>query len=255
PVVFFRGWVHVTFVQNGKESQFLPHFSAVCWGLRGHSRVAGPLNGSVSVPCRYGEDDKHFVKYWCREASYRFCSNSHITRTLGTEAEVKVGRVSIRDDQALHTFTVTLEDLSSGDSGTYLCGVERTGSFDLWYPVEVIVASASPTSISIGRMVETAKKPDIMSGQEDEFHPTTSAASSHLHFLLLIFLKVPIFLSMVGALIWVSVRYRGSSRKQALESRNESGQSSLPQLRVQSRLPSHLLIPLTYTNVNQEGGH
>lgn len=59
----------------------------------------------------------------------------------GSEAEVKQNRISIQDNHALRTFKVIMENLTNGDAGTYLCGVEKAQQYDIWHPVEVKVTA------------------------------------------------------------------------------------------------------------------
>uniref|UniRef100_A0A8C4WDK1 Ig-like domain-containing protein n=1 Tax=Gopherus evgoodei TaxID=1825980 RepID=A0A8C4WDK1_9SAUR len=100
---------------------------AGCWAVTGPGAVRGPPGGSVAVPCRYRAGYEDYPKFWCREGGL-FCSSwFHVVQTDGSEAEVTRGRVSIRDDRTQRTFTVTVENLTPADAGTYLCGVGRTG--------------------------------------------------------------------------------------------------------------------------------
>ncbi|XP_057631443.1 LOW QUALITY PROTEIN: CMRF35-like molecule 8 [Chionomys nivalis] len=91
-----------------------------CVPLRGPSTVKGAVGESLSVQCQYEEKYKSNAKYWCR-GSLLLCTRIVKTRP-GKEA--RNGRVSIRDHPANLTFTVTLENLSLEDTGTYKCGVD-----------------------------------------------------------------------------------------------------------------------------------
>ncbi|XP_065272269.1 CMRF35-like molecule 5 [Emys orbicularis] len=113
-----------------------------CWAVTGPGAVRGPPGGSVAVRCRYETGYERYQKFWCR-AGGRFCSNwRHIVETDGSEAKVKRGGVSIRDNHTQRVFTVTLEHLTRADAGTYHCGVGRTG-LDLRATVEVTVSPAT----------------------------------------------------------------------------------------------------------------
>ncbi|XP_030390346.1 CMRF35-like molecule 1 [Gopherus evgoodei] len=112
---------------------FLAGYSS---GLTGPGEVSSPLGESVSVLCQYHERHQGNRKYWCRGAVWRSC---HIAvETTGSEAEAKEGRVSIRDNHRLRTFTVTMENLRLGDAGIYWCGISKFG-FDPGVPVKVTV--------------------------------------------------------------------------------------------------------------------
>uniref|UniRef100_A0A8C0GY35 Ig-like domain-containing protein n=1 Tax=Chelonoidis abingdonii TaxID=106734 RepID=A0A8C0GY35_CHEAB len=109
-----------------------------CWAVTGPGAVRGPAGGSVAVWCRYRAGYEDYQKFWCRAGRWH-CSNGHIVEIDGSEAEATRGRVSIRDDHTQHMFTVTVENLTLADTGTYHCGVGRTGP-DLRATVELTVS-------------------------------------------------------------------------------------------------------------------
>ncbi|XP_067403933.1 CMRF35-like molecule 5 [Emydura macquarii macquarii] len=110
-----------------------------CWALTGPGTVRGPAGGSVTVLCSYDRGYESYKKYWCWPGSWARCFNGvYIAESSGTEAEVKRDRVSLRDNHRLRSFTVTVENLTPADAGTYQCGIDRTG-LDLVHNVEVIV--------------------------------------------------------------------------------------------------------------------
>uniref|UniRef100_A0A8D0FA12 Immunoglobulin V-set domain-containing protein n=1 Tax=Strix occidentalis caurina TaxID=311401 RepID=A0A8D0FA12_STROC len=79
-------------------------------------------------------------KFWCYPGTLYTCSDDIIT-TSSLQPAVRRDRFSIRDNRAQREFTVTMEGLAEGDTGTYICGV-RTGAFkaDERHFVKVIVA-------------------------------------------------------------------------------------------------------------------
>ncbi|CAM5097200.1 unnamed protein product, partial [Natator depressus] len=89
------------------------------------------MGGSVAVRCRYRGCFEDYPKFWCREGGVWVvgswhCSNGlFIVETNGSEAEVRRDRVSIRDNHTELAFTVTVENLTRADAGTYHCGVGR----------------------------------------------------------------------------------------------------------------------------------
>ncbi|EFB23534.1 hypothetical protein PANDA_021840, partial [Ailuropoda melanoleuca] len=87
--------------------------------------VSGPARGSLTVQCRYEPGWETYSKWWCREVESSKCYI--LVQTNGSEQEVKDDRVSIKDDQKLRTFTVTMEELRWNDADTYWCGIERSG--------------------------------------------------------------------------------------------------------------------------------
>ncbi|KAM5309148.1 CMRF35-like molecule 5 isoform 2-T2 [Glossophaga mutica] len=165
--------------------------------ITGPGEVRGPEQGSLTVQCPYDPGWEPYVKYWCRGADWIKCQI--LVRTPGSELEVKKGRVSIRDNHTSHTFTVTMEKLRREDAGTYWCGIERTGA-DPGVRVKVTVGSVLATTD-----IPTSS-PTVSS-----LHPEGRSLLSSVHFLLLVFLKLPLFLSMVGAVLWVNRPQRGSA--------------------------------------------
>nr|XP_012415728.1 PREDICTED: CMRF35-like molecule 2 [Odobenus rosmarus divergens] len=146
--------------------------------LSGPSTVMGTVGGSLRVQCRYEEKYKTFTKYWCRQPCLLLWNE--IVAARGSEEEMRSGRVSIVDHPGDLTFTVTLENLTADDAGKYRCGIatilheEGLHGFlpDLFFQVQVFV---SPRSLF-----------------------------GSVHFLLLILLKVPLFLIMLSAVLWVN---------------------------------------------------
>ncbi|XP_023603589.1 CMRF35-like molecule 6, partial [Myotis lucifugus] len=113
-----------------------------CLSLRGPRRVTGTVGGSLSVQCRYKKEFTDHNKYWCKDPCLPPL-RMKIVETTESEREVRRGRVSIRDDPANLTFTLTLESLTEGDEGKYMCGIDtpwRERQIDLIFPVEVSVS-------------------------------------------------------------------------------------------------------------------
>ncbi|XP_045425802.1 CMRF35-like molecule 1 isoform X5 [Lemur catta] len=115
--------------------------------ITGPGGASGPERGSLTVQCRYDPEWETHKKWWCRGAVWSSCEI--LVKTTGSEQEVRKDRVSLRDNQKNHTFTVTMEELRRNDADTYWCGIERTG---VDYAVSVKVTtdpgpcSATPTS-------------------------------------------------------------------------------------------------------------
>ncbi|XP_029427790.1 CMRF35-like molecule 8 [Rhinatrema bivittatum] len=108
------------------------------WGLRGLREVRGLVGGSLSLQCQYENDYETHNKYWCRGDVRISCriliqteSNRHMTQ----------GKLTIRDNVAALTFTVTMEELTQGDSGKYWCGIDDS-LLDPGAPVAVTVLPA-----------------------------------------------------------------------------------------------------------------
>ncbi|XP_045346864.1 CMRF35-like molecule 5 [Leopardus geoffroyi] len=98
--------------------------------------VSGSVRGSLTVHCRYEPGWETYKKWWCRGANWENC---HIlVKTNGSGEKAKGNQVSIQDNQKMHTFTVTMEELRWNDADTYWCGIEKSGT-DLGVKVKVTI--------------------------------------------------------------------------------------------------------------------
>ncbi|XP_072566597.1 polymeric immunoglobulin receptor-like isoform X2 [Paramormyrops kingsleyae] len=88
---------------------------------------------SVTIPCFYSDRYKTHVKYWCR-GHYRD-SCPPIVHSDSPQG----GNVSIRDDPDQQVFSVTINNLTTGDSGYYSCGVKISEGSDVgdWVSLSV----------------------------------------------------------------------------------------------------------------------
>ncbi|XP_014383562.1 PREDICTED: CMRF35-like molecule 6, partial [Myotis brandtii] len=173
-----------------------------CLSLSCPRRVTGTVGGSLSVQCRYEKKYTDHNKYWCKGPWLPSLTKKTVESTE-SEREVRSGRVSIRDHPATLTFTVTLESLTESDEGTYRCGIHRPwteGLIDLTFPVEVSVLSPAPNLKIVTSTLGPPSSLPVTTGT-CMISQETSLLSS-VHFLLLIFLKVPLFLSMLSAVLW-----------------------------------------------------
>ncbi|XP_014304521.1 CMRF35-like molecule 6 [Myotis lucifugus] len=122
-----------------------------CLSLSGPRRVTGTVGGSLSVQCRYEEEYTDHNKYWCKGPCLPPVMK--IVETTESEREVRSGRVSIRDEPATLTFTVTLERLTEGDGGTYRCGIDAPWTEIHWDFTFPVVVSVSPGQIVPGAIM------------------------------------------------------------------------------------------------------
>ncbi|XP_059126733.1 uncharacterized protein LOC131917117 [Peromyscus eremicus] len=201
---------------------------AGCVPLRGPSKVTGTVGESLSVRCQYEEEYKNNNKYWCRVTMLP-CKGLVKTRA---SKEAGKGRVSIRDHPANLTFTVTLENLTLEDAGTYKCGVDMPLIDDSLgiYPflgidddslkvvVSVVPGSSpenrantlgSPTSSPVYTQPSVTTE-DTTPGPSLQPRPLLSS----IYFQVLVFLEVPLLLSMLSAVLWVNRPQRCSGEKQ-----------------------------------------
>ncbi|XP_058561053.1 CMRF35-like molecule 7 isoform X2 [Neofelis nebulosa] len=98
--------------------------------------VSGPVRGSLTVQCRYEPGWETYKKWWCRGANWENCRI--LVKTNGSGEKAKGNQVSIQDNQKMHMFTVTMEELRWNDADTYWCGIEKSGT-DLGVKVKVTI--------------------------------------------------------------------------------------------------------------------
>lgn len=186
------------------------------------------------MSCQYEEKFKTKDKFWCRGSLKVLCKD--IVKTSSSE-EVRNGRVTIRDHPDNLTFTVTYESLTLEDADTYMCAVDISlfdGSlgFDKYFKIELsVVPSEDPVT---GSSLESGR--DILESPTSSVghtHPSVTtddtipapcpqprSLRSSLYFWVLVSLKLFLFLSMLGAVLWVNRPQRcsgGSSSRPCYE--------------------------------------
>ncbi|XP_030047694.1 polymeric immunoglobulin receptor [Microcaecilia unicolor] len=105
-------------------------------GLYSPREVRGPVGVSLSLQCQYEKQYKINKKHWCRGETWESCQK--LIQTESNSA-VMTHRLSLSDDSAALTFTVTMEELIKEDSGKYWCGITKSLSSDPRHPVIVTV--------------------------------------------------------------------------------------------------------------------
>ncbi|XP_059527074.1 CMRF35-like molecule 2 isoform X1 [Myotis daubentonii] len=184
-----------------------------CWSLVGPRFVTGTTGDSLTIRCRYEKDYKGYNKYWCRGQYDTDCNK--IVETQGTEREERSGRVSIRDNADSLTLTVTMENLNAADAGSYWCKIQTVWILDAWsrdpsFQVQVSVSPAPRTTTRrTTHPATTATFPTVTAGQNFSTNHCPGVPLSTVHFLLLIFLKLPLFLGVLGAVLWMSRCQKG----------------------------------------------
>ncbi|XP_012041963.3 CMRF35-like molecule 5 isoform X2 [Ovis aries] len=178
--------------------------------ISGPGAVRGVEQGSLTVWCQYDPGYEPYVKWWCRGADWSSCC--FVVKTIhGSEKEVKKGRVSIKDNWENRSFTMTVEKLRVDDSDTYWCGIERVGA-DLGDDVDVTIDPAPTEAVSISTRATSNANMFTAPVAPEENQWQLSLLGS-VHFLLLVFLKVPLLLGMLGAVLWVNRPLRSSRGK------------------------------------------
>nr|XP_023659791.1 transmembrane domain-containing protein TMIGD3-like isoform X2 [Paramormyrops kingsleyae] len=122
------------------------------------SRVSAWRGGSVTIPCFYGDRYKTHVKYWCR-GDYRDACTPIVHSDSPQE-----GKVSIRDDPDQRVFTLTINNLTAGDSGYYSCGVKISVDSDAGASLYLSVTNGSP-ELSVDKQEVTGVEGDSVSVQ------------------------------------------------------------------------------------------
>ncbi|XP_048866777.1 polymeric immunoglobulin receptor-like isoform X11 [Brienomyrus brachyistius] len=111
------------------------------------SRVSAWTGGSATLSCSYADRYKTHVKYWCKGLSWSSC-----TPIVSTDSPQE-GKVSIRDDPDQRVFTVTINNLTTGDSDYYSCGVkinERSES-GTWVKLSVTDGVSTVNTVTVQR--------------------------------------------------------------------------------------------------------
>ncbi|XP_015999071.2 LOW QUALITY PROTEIN: CMRF35-like molecule 8 [Rousettus aegyptiacus] len=130
--------------QQGRAS-WLPSALLLLWvpgslSLSCPRTVEGTVGGSLIVQCCYEKEFTEYDKYWSKE------NHLFSWKTVWSTDSERNGRVSVRDHPANLTFTVTLENLTTDDEGTYACGIDVPQGLDPISEVVVSVFPAAPTS-------------------------------------------------------------------------------------------------------------
>ncbi|KAL7828705.1 hypothetical protein SRHO_G00323390 [Serrasalmus rhombeus] len=112
----------------------------VCVEMKNQSgNVFGTEGGRVEISCNYPDGYLYASHYFCRHP----CGYSDVL--IKTEKADKVtskGRYSILNTPSARSFSVTIRNLRSGDSGVYYCGIDQWGK-DTLSKVVVTVRKAS----------------------------------------------------------------------------------------------------------------
>ncbi|XP_061311191.1 uncharacterized protein LOC133270213 [Pezoporus flaviventris] len=107
------------------------------WAVTGPTQVMVNQGSSVAVSCSYEPGYELYSKFWCQRGFLGLCTC--VIQTNGSEVTVTQDRVSIKDNHASHSFTVTLDHVTLEDAGWYSCGVKRK-IFSLKHSTKVIVS-------------------------------------------------------------------------------------------------------------------
>ncbi|XP_048866329.1 polymeric immunoglobulin receptor-like [Brienomyrus brachyistius] len=123
-------------------------------------RVTVQRGGSVTIPCFYEKIYQQHLKYWCRD----YYSSDSCTPIVRSDSPQTKDDVSIRDDPDQRVFTVSMNNLQTGDSNYYWCGVEisRGSAVGTW--MQLSVTAGSP-GLSVDKQEVTGVEGDSVTVQ------------------------------------------------------------------------------------------
>ncbi|XP_023067300.2 CMRF35-like molecule 2 [Piliocolobus tephrosceles] len=182
-----------------------------CLSLTGPDSVTGTMGGSLRVWCQYESTYKGYNKYWCRGQYDTSCES--IVETKGEENVERNGCVSIRDYPEALAFTVTMQNLNEDDAGSYWCKIQTVWILDSWSrdPSALVRVYVSPVTKTPRRTPRPATTPIFLVVNPGRNLSTGEVLTknsgfrlSSPHFLLVVLLKLPLLLSMLGAVFWVN---------------------------------------------------
>ncbi|XP_058673509.1 protein CD300H-like [Ammospiza caudacuta] len=180
------------------------------WAVTGPRQVTVEQGSSLALSCSYNPRYKLSFKYWCRKNSLWPCLTS-VIQTDGSEVTVTRDRVSIRDNHTANSFTVTLSSVTAGDAGRYSCGVKKKVGISRGHSTEVMVSAAASNTTEDSNLSPLTTNPLCPRGCGE---PPVLSQPSVIHLLLLLSIKVPVALAVIGGAAWV--RSRGGSREQEM---------------------------------------
>lgn len=198
--------------------------------LTGPQEVIGHQGSSLMVQCHYEEKYVDNNKYWC-EGRTRLC-----TVVVSTQRSPghRQGKFSIRDNSAIHTFTVTMQRLSEEDAGIYQCGISTPG-FDPMFKVRVTVLQASTTMKTTSTSTTTAATGvhhSSSTGQlivtiphKDEPTPTVSSEET-----ILLYLLPTVGVLLLVLLLTAVLLFRAQRRKKQATRETLTNNSQLPDM-------------------------
>ncbi|XP_050837533.1 protein CD300H-like [Serinus canaria] len=177
--------------------------------VTGPKQVTVEQGSSLAVSCSYKPRYKLNSKYWCRKNSLWPCL-TYIIETDGSEVTVTQDRVSIRDNHTANSFTVTLNSVTPGDAGQYSCGVKKRVGINRWHSTKVMVSAAVSNTTEDSNLSPLTTNPLCL---RDCGEPPVMSQLSVIHLLLLLSIKVPVALAMVGGAAWVRSRRRSRDQE------------------------------------------
>ncbi|KAM4762037.1 CMRF35-like molecule 6 [Cyanocitta cristata] len=197
--------------------------------VTGPGMVLGFLGETLSVTCTYQTCRETLSKFWCKPATSipPACAEDFVISSE-SKPEVQQGRFSIRNNHTHWAFRVTVQGLTTRDTGSVHCGVGRgLLQFDEIADVEVILSPATVTprlgsrGTTVGGGVTLSVAGTRCPSGTRCIHPSSASATSTLspdapqgtrgtfrYFPVLAGLQLLALLAMSAAVLWVSLRDR-----------------------------------------------
>ncbi|XP_057895080.1 protein CD300H-like [Melospiza georgiana] len=165
------------------------------WAVTGPRQVTVEQGSSLALSCSYNPRYKLSFKYWSRKSSLV----TSVIQTDGSEVTVTRDRVSIRDNHTANSFTVTLSRVTAGDAGRYSCGVKRVG-ISRGHSTEVMVSAAAASNTTENSNLSPLTTNPLCPRGCGE--PPVLSQRTVIHLLLLLSIKVPVALAVIGGAAW-----------------------------------------------------
>ncbi|XP_037391586.1 CMRF35-like molecule 5 isoform X4 [Pygocentrus nattereri] len=159
----------------------------VCVEIKNQSGnvFTGTEGGSVEIYCNYPDGYQYAYHYFCRHP----CGYSDVL--IKTERADKVtskGRYSVLNTASARSFSVTIRNLRSGDSGVYYCGIDQLGKDTLSKVVVTvkkvhtspIMTPASESSTQSDHQLTQSTVTAIATGPRLQSTSTTSVSAAEL---------------------------------------------------------------------------
>ncbi|XP_056313497.1 CMRF35-like molecule 2 isoform X2 [Danio aesculapii] len=177
--------------------------------------VTGYSGGEVTITCKYDEEYKETVKYFCK--GQRFATCSELIKTETSKKKDQEDRFSLFDNTTAAVFTVIIRNLTEQDSGTYYCGADKPNHTDNYTEVNLKVITVIDTLSS--HQSTTTKRTTTLNSNPSKSYLTSSSPSSSNGSSLNIGVSVIVILLIIGFVSSIIVFWK---RRQTQDSNSAS---------------------------------
>ncbi|XP_076003826.1 uncharacterized protein LOC142996696 [Genypterus blacodes] len=117
-------------------------------GFDTHVSRDGYLGSSLTIQCKYPQNEEHNDRSFCKEDENLACISLISARPGST---TKTNRFALSDDKEHQVYTVNITDLTKDDAGKYWCAMQRTEDDSIAYltQVDVRIMTLTPTSPTV----------------------------------------------------------------------------------------------------------